>query len=100
MAGGGSTIGTIVSEGVTLGTPGYYSPLTITNTGAVDSGTAYSAIYGPSGNVWSVANYGLVEAGGGSAIGINLQSSGTVANSGTVTATGPPATASQWSEAA
>ena len=86
----GSTIdGKTVNQGITLGAvssyPTYASPLTITNAGAVYSGTASSAIYGPNTSAWSVYNYGSVQ--GGSVKGILLQSGGDVVNGSAAYAT-------------
>src|SRR3954454_17491614 len=79
----GSTINGYVPSGVTLGTTSsppttYASPLTVTNSGTVVSGTAGQAILGPNGNAWSVVNYGIVQGGGGD--GVTLASGGNVAN--------------------
>ena len=78
-----STIGTIVTSGVTLGTitsgSTYASPLTITSTGGVEvaSGTA---IYGDSSTAWNLVNYGTVSVAGSGGIGIVFAGSGTIAN--------------------
>jgi len=78
-----STIGTTVTQGITLGSAGYYSPLTITSGGAVVSGGTADAIYGPSGGAGTVINAGSVVATG-THTGIDLKGGGTVANSGYV----------------
>jgi hypothetical protein len=72
-----STISTHVSPGITLRAPAYYSPLTITATGSVDSGASPSAIYGPTAGA-SITNYGTVSSAAGN--GINLAAGGIVNN--------------------
>ena len=52
-----------------------------------NTGGASKAVYGPSGTSWTFANLGSVGDAGNNAIGILLASGGTVANSGTVSAT-------------
>ena len=80
-----STVTTTINHGITLGTPGYYSPLTISGTGAVSNGTG-PAVFGTYG---TVINYGQVTASGtgngGAFAGVYL-SGGTLDNRGTVTA--------------
>jgi hypothetical protein len=72
-----STISTHVTAGITLQAPTFYSPLTITATGSVDSGTSSSAIYGPTAGA-SITNYGTVSSA--AKIGIDLIAGGTVSN--------------------
>src|SRR5215469_8274440 len=85
-----STIGTTITNSVTLANTGSYaSPLTIASNGAVDPSTANTtAVYGPStGGPWNLANYGTVIAtgtpSGGTGIGVFLNAGGSVANIGT-----------------
>ena len=82
-----ATISTTISGGVTLGTPAYGSPLTITATGAVlQSAAGAAAIYGPnSGGPWAVVNQGSVSSSGSNGAGIVLAEGGLVSNSGNVT---------------
>ena len=75
-----STIGTTVTQGITLGSPGYYSPLTIGLGGAVVPGGTADAIYGSSGTAGTLVNAGSIVATGTHA-GIDLKGGGTVANS-------------------
>src|SRR5947199_2078053 len=106
----GSPITGYVTPGITLGTNGYYSPLTVTNSGTVNSGASPSAIFGPSTSASTVANYGTIAAtGGAGSVTINLAgggllnngpsgliegyfgaevSGGTVTNAGTIIGTG------------
>ena len=80
----GSTIGSSVTHGVTLGTVTsagtYASPLTITASGGVTASSAY-AVFGPNSQAWTVANYGTVVNTG--SYGIELLLGGSVTNSGT-----------------
>src|SRR6185437_9994761 len=78
-----STIGTTVTQGITLGSAGYYSPLTITLGGAVVPGGTADAIYGSSGAAGTVTNAGSIVAAG-THTGIDLKGGGTVVNSGAI----------------
>jgi hypothetical protein len=80
-----STISNHVSPGITLRAPAYYSPLTITATGSVDSGASPSAIYGPIAGA-AITNYGTVSSAAGN--GINLAAGGIVTNAVSGTAVG------------
>ncbi len=79
-----SVFGTYAS-GVTLLT----NPTTITATGKVSNAAASGvAVSGPTGTAWTVTNLGSVaESGATTPIGISLAASGTVINSGSVSAT-------------
>ena len=72
-----STISKTISHGVTIGTSGYSSPLTITAAGAVSTTSGY-ALYEGFGSVASVVNAGTIAAEGGFAIA--LQDGGSVIN--------------------
>src|SRR4051812_26955706 len=72
-----STITNHVTPGITLQAPAYYSPLTITSTGAVYSGPNLSAISAPTAGS-SIINLGVVSGTSGS--GINLAAGGDVTN--------------------
>jgi hypothetical protein len=69
----GSTVDTQITLGVTLGTPGYASPLTITNTGTIAplaatavSATGTIALYAPDGlTAPNLLNDGMIEGGAG-----------------------------------
>jgi Hint domain len=76
-----STISSTISQAITLGTPGYLSPLTIIAGGAVIPGGAADAIYGSSGSAGTVVNAGSIVATGAHA-GIDLKGGGTLTNSG------------------
>jgi RTX calcium-binding nonapeptide repeat (4 copies) len=102
-----STINTTINHGVTLTSGGTYtSPLTITNTGAVNYSSTGDAVFGTTagdsvvnqgvvigtsasngiyltGGTNYVDNQGRVTASAGSAIGIQLANGGTLSNSGT-----------------
>ena len=82
-----STITTTVNHGITLGTPGYYSPLTVTNTGAVNNNGSSIAIYGYAG---TLNNAGTISATGAGADGVVLSGqfgTGSVGNYGLISAT-------------
>ena len=70
-----------VTHGITLTVSGTYgSPLTITASGGVTSSSG-NAIYGPSTQPWTLANYGTVEANGN---GVYLLNGGVVGNTGLI----------------
>ncbi len=82
------TISTTITQEVTLAASGVYSsPLTITNSGALEVAAA-AAIYGPGTQAWSVYNAGMVTNSDTTGAGIVLDDGGAVANSagGTITA--------------
>ncbi|HEX3991305.1 MAG TPA: hypothetical protein VHX39_09060, partial [Acetobacteraceae bacterium] len=83
-----STINTTINHGVILGQPGYYTPLTITSTGAVNNNGTGKAIFGGGE---TVVNYGRITATGNSG-GYGYQAvylgGGYVNNHGTITADG------------
>jgi hypothetical protein len=70
-----STIGSKISHGITIGTDGYASPLTITAAGYVgnDGGIA---IY--SDSAATVVNAGTIRGNASSGIGVNLAVGGSV----------------------
>jgi O-antigen biosynthesis protein len=77
-----STITSSVTHGITLATSGSYaSPLTITVTGGVTASSG-DAVYGPSTQAWTVANYGTVLSTSGK--GINFAAGGSVDNTGLI----------------
>src|SRR5882724_11870225 len=86
-----STINTTINHGIVLGTPGYYSPLSITAAGYVSNGGTGPAIFGGTG---TVVNDGRVVATGTDSgvvgnVAILLSDSGsTVINHGTITGAG------------
>jgi Ca2+-binding RTX toxin-like protein len=85
-----STVNTTISHGITLSTPGYYSPLTIATAGTVDNAGTGAAVYGAFG---TVINYGNVIASGvgnyGGNPGVYLGNSpAALDNRGTITAAG------------
>jgi hypothetical protein len=83
-----STISTTINHGITLGNPGYLSPLTVTGTGAVNNNGTGKAIFG--GNA-TVVNYGeIVTTGNSGGYGYHgaYLGSGYVNNHGTITASG------------
>lgn len=109
MPGTDTTISTTLTVGLTLST----NVTTVTSAGAVDTNGA-TAVYGPPGTAWTLVNQGsIADAGTASAYGVSLAAggsvgnaasaviagyaggihveaaAGTVANSGTVAATGP-----------
>jgi len=75
--------GTIINHAIALGTPGYYSPLTISPAGYVSNDGSPAIIGYTNGD--SVLNQGTIVSGHG---GIALYASGSVTNSGTITITG------------
>jgi hypothetical protein len=83
-----SSITTTINHGITFGTSGYYSPLTITSTGAVNNNGTGKAVFG--GNE-TVVNDGRITATGNSG-GYGYQGvylgGGYVNNHGTITAYG------------
>jgi hypothetical protein len=82
-----STINGTIGHGVTLGTPGYYSPLTVTTAGFVSNNGVGSAIYGTTG---TVVNQGTRVASGasifGKYFGIEIYGNGSAYNSGAIIA--------------
>jgi hypothetical protein len=76
-----------INHGITLGTPGYFSPLTVTSTGSISNAGVGSAIYGTTG---TVVNQGTLTASGASIFGkysgIEIYGSGSAYNSGTINA--------------
>jgi hypothetical protein len=83
-----STVSTTINHGITLGTPNYYSPLTVTSTGYVSNNGSGQAVYGSTG---TVVNQGTLVATGpsifGKYSGIEIYGSGGAYNSGTIIAT-------------
>ena len=78
-----TTITGTINHYIVLSTSGaYVSPLTITNTGAVES-TNNLAIYGPNTQPWTVVNNGKISAGANDP-GIALRDGGYVGNSGSI----------------
>src|SRR5437588_3123390 len=81
-----STITGPINHSITLGTSGAYaSPLTITSTGSVSNNGTGDAIFGPAGyaGTWGVTNQGQLSATGSFAA-IDLQSRGSVVNTGSL----------------
>ncbi|WP_216855971.1 DUF4954 family protein, partial [Acidisphaera sp. S103] len=79
-----STIITTINHGITLGQPGYYSPLTITSTGYVNYGGPPAAVY--SRDNATVVNYGVIRSEGvGNYAGVEfLSSTSSLDNHGTI----------------
>jgi hypothetical protein len=82
-----STVNGVINHGVTLGTPNYISPLTVTTTGYISNAGVGSAIYGTYG---TVVNEGKLTASGlsifGKYSGIEIYGNGSVDNTGTIIA--------------
>src|SRR5580698_3381161 len=72
-----STISSTISHGVTIGTSGYSSPLTITAAGYVGNNSG-DAIY--SGSVATVVNAGHISGNEPDGFGVNLTGGGSVTN--------------------
>ena len=72
---------TYTSVGIVLNNPTAQNPATVTNSGLIDlvSGTG---IYGAAGTLWTIANFGIVEATLGTAI--QLASGGSIDNARTI----------------
>ncbi|MGA3403808.1 MAG: hypothetical protein ABSC95_31750, partial [Acetobacteraceae bacterium] len=84
----GSQVTSVVTAGITLGSPDFYSPLTITTTGHVTHSSAGTAIYGAYG---TVVNHGSIIASGGSAskdFGVSIVGAGSIANTGKIVSDG------------
>jgi glycosyltransferase involved in cell wall biosynthesis len=81
----GTTISSSYPSGITLATPGVYSPATI-SAGVTIADAAGSALYayGGSGYVWTINNAGKVSGKGSQGQGIQIGAGGTDVQSGTV----------------
>ena len=77
-----STVSSRINHGITLGNPGYYSPLTVTTTGYISNAGTGVAVYD------ATAGYTLVNYGGISATGtyaaVNSINGGSVDNIGSI----------------
>ena len=81
-----STVNTTINHGITLGNPGYLSPLTITNRGTIDNSSG-NGIYGTTAN-GTVDNSGAITGTGSYKSGILLTNGGVVTNSGLIAGLG------------